>query len=303
MIAAGACSAQDPLDPIEQGRLANIEQSSLEDELSPDAGTLATGRFAHPGVGQIGLVRRHPVPETLTVYTRQAVSYTSNAFLAPAGERGDQYWSGSFGLTYIPYSVRDFTPSLTLEKQYFRYDEFSQLDFESFEFRAAVKYDFNKEDTLFGTTSYGYNQLNTSRFDIGEFYKYGLLNQSFTKIDRLGDKPFFLSTSVGAGYRHGDPSALDRLTTYVSAGIFYVPGESFSASLFFRPEGQFYLNPPIRSDRTDLNLAVGLSASYRFNEDASLGAFLQYVGNYSNAPSRDYHTATLGLSLSLTAAF
>ncbi len=287
-----------------QDRTANVDQLSNSQEQAQFTEQLNDiQELSTPEIGEIGLVRRYPVPKTITGYTSQNFSFTDNAFQTSGSHRDDYYWNGRFGATLVPYSTRDFTPSLTLEHNVFRYTSLEELDFDSQTLRAAVKYDFTREDDWFSYTSYSVNRLYTSTGNINEFYRFGEFEQSFTHFRQLSGMPLFLGGTGGVTYRHGSPSALNRVTTFANASLIYIPIENLTLSFFVRPDVQFYLNDPLDSDRTDINLNMGLSAAYRYNEYVSLGANFSYTGNFSDTDVRDYDVLSPGISLSLNIAF
>lgn len=287
-----------------QDRSANVDQFSNSQDQEQFSEQLDHVRqLSTPEIGEIGLVRRYPVPDTITGYTSQGFLFTNNAFLTPNSLQSDWYWNGRFGATYVPYSTRDFTPSLTLEQNFFRYTSLEELDFDSQTLRAAVKYDFTKDDSWFSYTSYSLNRLYTSNSSDDEFYKYGQFEQSFTHFQQLTSTPLFLATTAGVTYRHGSPSSLDRVATSVNAALIYIPVEDVTISLSVRPDLQFYLNDSLDGNRTDLNLNVGLGAAYRYNEYISLSANFLYTGNFSNSNPRDYNVVSPGVMLNLNIAF
>ena len=118
----------------------------------------------------------------------------------------DFFWNGGVGASFVPYATRDFTPRLTFDQSWFRYDEFGELDFDSQTLALDLKYDLNRNDTWYVNGSYAASRLSLAgRFD-GEFYRYGFLNGSITHFRQLGSAPFYLSLTGGAYWRHGDPS-------------------------------------------------------------------------------------------------
>lgn len=213
-----------------------------------------------PDLGEINLVRRTPRPKMFTFTTSQDFHYTTNAFLAPADVQRAVFWNGRFDASYVPYATRDFTPRLTFEQNYFRYDRFSELDFDSQSLQLDLKYDLKPDDSWFVNVSYAGARLYAPRSDEDDFYHYGLASVGITNVRQLGGSPVYLASTLGSQYRHGDPSAFDRVTAFVNAALFYSPIEHLHLTAFARPEGQFYTNDPIDSSRTDFNFSVGASA-------------------------------------------
>ena len=158
-----------------------------------------------------------------------------------------------------------------------------------------LKYDLTRDDSWFVNVSYAVARLTAPHGDIGEFYRYGLANASITNVRQLGGSPVYFAGSFGSQFRHGDPSAFDRVTAYANAAFFYSPIEHLQLTAFVRPEGQFYTNDPIDSSRTDLNFSVGASAVLTPVEYVSLGVTASFVGNYSSSSRADYEVVSPSL--------
>lgn len=243
---------------------------------------------ADPDLGEINLVRRTPRPKMFTFTTSQDFHYTTNAFLTPTDERSAVFWNGRFDASYVPYSTRDFTPRLTFEQNFFRYDQVSELDFDSQSLQLDLKYDLNADDSWFVNVSYAGARLYAPHSDEDDFYHYGLASAGITNVRQLGGSPVYFAGTLGSQYRHGDPSAFDRVTAFVNAALFYSPIEHLQLTAFARPEGQFYTNDPLDSSRTDLNFSVGASAILTPLEYVSFGITGSFVGNASSSDPADY---------------
>ena len=258
-------------------------------------------RITDSELGEIDLVARTPKPKMFTFSTAQSFNYTSNAFLVNNGEQDAFFWNGRFDASIVPYSVRDITPRLTFEQNFFRYTRFSRLDFDSQTLQADVKFDLNRSDTWFITTSYGINRLYAPHGSAGEFYRYGLANLSLTHYMPLG--PVYLVAMAGAYSRHGEASAFDRIAPYGSAVALYSPIENVQLSAFVRPEVQFYTNDPIKTSRTDFNVSVGTTAAWTPIQYVSLSATLAFVGNYSNSGVQGYNVFSPSIAVGAQISF
>lgn len=246
-------------------------------------------RITSPDLGEIELVSRVPRPKMFTFSTLQSFNYTTNAFLSQSDERDAFFWNGRFDASFVPYAVRNFTPRLTFEQNFFRYTRFSRLDFDSQTLQLDLKYDLTRNDTWFIDASYGVSRLYSPRGSAGEFYRYGLANVSLNYSQPLGHGPFYALWSLGAYSRHGEPSTFDRVAPYLSSAIVYRPVQQVQISGFIRPEGQFYTNDPKNSSRTDFNLSLGSAVSWSPNDYVALGASVAFVGNYSDTGGQSYN--------------
>jgi hypothetical protein len=268
-------------------------QNAVEQEGQPEA-------MAEPELGEIVLVSRAPRPKMFTFSTFQTLNYTTNAFLVRNGEQDDFFWNGRVGATFIPYATRDFTPSLTLSQDWFRYDSFSQLDFDAQNLQLDLRYNLNRKADWFVIGSYSLSRLTTPGGS--EFYEYGFLNGSVTHLIQLRSAPVNLAMTAGVYSRHGDPSASDRVSGYFNLAAIYNINPTLQLSGFTRPEYQHYTHDPLGS-RDDFNLTVGATLSWVPKEYLALAATVSYIGNFSTLGVREYDVVTPSLVLAAQFSF
>jgi hypothetical protein len=255
-----------------------------------------------PDLGEISIVSRAPRPKMFAIWTSQTINFTSNAFLTRDNEEHAYFWNGRAGASYLPFATRNFTPRLIFEQNWFRYDHFSKLDFDSQSLQLDLKYDLNREDTWFVNGSYIAARLASQHPSIGEFYRYGLANLSLTHFAQAGKAPVFLGITGGGYWRTGDPSSSDRVSAYLNLVAIYALRETVQLSGFTRPEFQHYTHDP-NGSREDFNIAVGATISWNPREYLSVGATAAYIGNFSNVSERRYDLVTPSLLFGAQFAF
>jgi len=270
---------------VETQQQARVRAESTQEEET-------TEEVADPELGDINLVSRTPRPKMFTFSTLQTLNFSSNAFLVPDNAEGDFFWNGGVAASFVPYATRDFTPRLSFAQSWFRYDEFTELDFDSQTLALDLKYDLNRSDTWYVNGSYSVTRLSSPVDSMGEFYRYGFLNGSITHFRQLGSAPVYLSMSGGAYWRHGDPADSDRVSGYLYAAAIYNICETLQLWAFTRPEAQHYTHDLSRSSRNDFNVTVGTSLVWTPREYLSIGATASYVGNFSSIDARDYNLVT-----------
>lgn len=280
-------------------RVETQQQARTRGQIAP-AGEETPEEVADPELGDIRLVARAPRPKILTLYTGQIFNFTSNAFLTRDDEQQAFFWNGRVGAVFIPYATRNFTPRLTFEQNWFRYDHLSELDFDSQNLGLDLKYDLNPEDTWSVNASYAPARLYSRQ---GEFYRYGLANASITLFRPIGEAPVYLLVTAGAYSRNGDPSSSDRVAAYLNVVALYNLGEQVQLTAIARPEVQHYTHDPSGSSREDFNIAVGGAISWNPNKYLSVGATAAYVGNFSNLGERRYDLVTPSVLVSAQFAF
>ena len=282
VLGCATASAQDNAAQIDTQQ--DVARRTFEEPVQPDTEVSA----ADPELGEINLVSRTPRPKMFTFFTTQSFHFTNNAFLLPEDGQNALFWNGRFGASVVPYATRNFTPRVTFEQNFFRYEDVSQLDFDSHSLQLDLKFDLTPDDSWFVNVSYAGARLYTPRGDAGEFFRYGLPSVSISHFRQLWSSPVYFAGTAGTTYRHGDPSEFDRVTAFVNASFLYSPLEHFQLTAFIRPEGQFYTNDPIDDSRRDLNVSLGVTASLTPVEYVSIGFTTSFVGNYSSSDPSDY---------------
>jgi hypothetical protein len=293
-----ALFAQNPNTPQVETQQNAANRPGPQVELNP-----ATPEVSDPALGEIGVVNRRPRPKMFSVSTSQSLNFTTNAFLTHDNAVEAFSWNGRLDASFVPYATRSFTPRLTFEQNFFRYDHVSQLDFDSQTLRADVKYSLTSDDSWFVNGSYGWTRLYSHRDGIGEFYKFGLLDANITRIAPLPESPFTLGTTGGLYWRQGDPSQFDRVSAYLTGLLIYKFSETVQFSTFVRPEFQIYTNDPADDTREDFNVTIGATASWAPRDYLALVASAVYVGNFSSESVRRYDVFTPALVLGARIAF
>jgi hypothetical protein len=279
-----------------QQEAARIETQDIYNRELPSLEQQPAAAVSDEELGQISLVLRQPRPKMFTFSTNQSFNFTDNAFLV-------FFWNGRLDASFVPYATRDFTPRLTLEQNWFRYDHFSTLNFDSQSALLDLKYDLTPDDRWFIDGSYSYSRLYSQYDSTGEFYKFGLLNFSGTHVMGLSGLPIFIALTAGSYWRQGDPSIYDRIAPYLSAVGIYSFTRELQLTAFVRPEFQIYTNDPDKAGRKDFNLTVGSTLSWTPVQYVTVGATASYIGNFSNAGARGYNVVSPAVILAASIAF
>jgi hypothetical protein len=287
-----------------QDQAAQIEtQQDIANRNQPDFQQPLQLQVTDRELGEIDIVSRKPRPKMFTFSTIQSFNYTSNAFLVRNGEQDAFFWNGVFDVSFVPYATSNFTPRLTYEQNFFRYNRFSRLDFDSNSLDLDLRYDLNRSGSWFIDGSVDIGRLYSPRSSADAFYKFGYLDGSITNVRPLGQTSIYLASTAGINWRVGNPSAFDRIDPYLNLALTYSPIENVFVGAFLRPEVRFYTNDPIKSSRTDFDLLVGANVSWTPVKYLALGATVSFTDNFSNSGPAEYDVVTPGLVLSARIAF
>lgn len=316
---AVACAALLLTSASNQAR-DEAAQIGAREQLTPTAhaevATRSNFQVGHPELGEINLVQRQPKPDTFTLFTNQLFSYTNNAFLRPDDEQSSLIWNGRLAAVWVPYSTRGFTPSISFEQNFFRFDKFPGLDFDTQTITGAAKFDLTKDGRWFTTTSGSVNRLYTSRFDAGDFYKFALISESITLVRQLGKSPVYTGTTFGVNGRLGNPSTFDRYSLFLNGAALWSPKDTIQLVAFVRPEVHFFTNHNGGSDHhgdsalverantpTDFNLSAGLAVTWTPIKSFSVSANFLWTKSWSTYGPHQYNVYTPSVGLTASIAF
>jgi hypothetical protein len=282
------------------------------------AGELSTGspelREDDHDLAGLNVVKTYAVPKTITGFTSQSVYWTDNAFLQKNSHVSAFGYSGRFGVSYIPYSTRDWTPSLTYTYQIIRYDRASVLDFEAMTLVFGSKYNLTSDGKLSITNSYSLQELNSPRDGLGNFYNESFLDNQLSYVTpiSLENNLYFLGAAE-VGWRLTDPGYYSRIDNSLLFSVIYAPLQQVRLQAYARPAAYVYTNDEefdpdtgaieTGRSRTDLNVSAGVMATYSPLDELALNANLNWTGNYSNIGFREYQAYTPTLTLSGSYAF
>ncbi len=93
-------------------------------------------------MGDIKIVQEYPKPEMFTFAVTQEFYYTDNVSYVHDNPQGSAAYVGSYTASYVPYSMRDWTPRLTVQYNMFRYDTLPAGDFDNEQAVASSNYVF-----------------------------------------------------------------------------------------------------------------------------------------------------------------
>ena len=309
--------AQTP-PPAAQAAQTNPANTLQQINGTTPAGQLATGqpelREDNHDLAGLDVVKSYPVPKTFTAFTSQSVFYTNNAYLQRDSNVSALGYSGRFGVSIVPYSTRDWTPSITYSYQIIRYDHASSLDFEAMTLAFASKYNLTSDGNLSVTTSYSLQQLNSPRLGLGNFYNESFFDNQLTYIAPISQahNVYFLGVAE-IGWRLTDPGYYSRVDNSLLFSVIWAPIDQVRLQGYVRPAAYAYTDDEefdpntgtiqTGRNRTDFNISAGALATYSPCEYLAVNANLNWTGNYSTVAFREYEAFTPTVTLSGSYSF
>lgn len=271
-----------------------MQQQSLPLGVSADQTALTT-----PGDLDLGIqviLKRREAWQPFRFFADASGFYTNNVGLTKTGTQGDSYFFGDVGFTYERKLTDELRFETTVRQGFFRYNQFTSLDFEDMNAGTGLSYEWKK---LWNLTFFGrYNFERMTQQDISrDFFREHTLT--------LGAQKTFLfahNNYAYAGYSSifgfAAPTLAERDEHGIFAGGHYNFTRKFSGELYYRVAAFDY-----SSGRTDLNQTVVATLVYIFNDYARLTASASFTSNRSNHSVFDYNAVNTGGGLALQLRF
>lgn len=285
----------------DRAQLLRSSPPSATDPYSEENG-VDNGRAAESpndaDIGEQEILKRIERYEPFTASVAVPFYYTSNVALIRSGEQSDVLAAPAVGVTYAPRFTSTLYGSFTLQRQEFYYDQFSALNFGSFDFRAGLSYLLPKAHNLILRGEYDYNRLTFSNsfnsfFDNHSLFFSAELPFRFGRAQQLSvgvDTNVSLDASPSAPQR-------DEFDVYVGYAV------SLTRSFSIGAVGRVYVRDYRSFSRTDVSEVLALTANYRINKYFSAGAATTLAWSQSDISVFDYEVANIGGALSLTFKF
>lgn len=286
---------------VERAQLLRT-QTTLREEPSIDGNGVDEGHAVaspnDPDLGEQAILKRAEHYRPFTFYTSAPISYTSNVALTSVGEQGDALFTPSIGISYVPHLTGTLYGNFSVGHQFFYYNEFSELDFASFDVRAGLIYQLPRWHNLILRADYAYNRLTqTDNFDA--FFQSHTLNFGAEVPFRIGR-----AQQISAGVDltvlvDSDPEEPGRN----DFSVFSSYSVNLTRHLNLTVIGRVSLRDYVDVDRTDVSGTLTLAATYRFTRWLSLNAVSTLATSNSSRDVFDYDVANIGGALSLAFKF
>lgn len=248
-------------------------------------------------IGEQRILKRQAEYLPFTFTAGIPIYYTSNVALVREGEESDVLYVPQVALTYQPQLTKTLFAEATVQQQQFYYDEFSDLDFGSFDIGGGLLYVMPEFNNLALRARYNFNRLTDSDFD--EFFANHTIFLS-------AELPFSLAQnqqlSVGASGNisiYAEPDDPQRSDYDAYIGYTY----SFTPAFFINASGRISVRDYYEGGRTDVSEILSLVATWRITPWAALSAISSFAWNQSNQDVFEYHVTNAGGAVALTLRF
>ncbi len=248
-------------------------------------------------LGEQWVLKNNERPMRFSVFADASLFHTTNIALASGRQFADSFLVATVGANYVRPIGGPWTLNASLSETLFRYERFSEFNFDSFNAGAGLSFQAAKL----------WNSLFSLQYNFTHLTQEGNLDQLFSghSLSLTGSRMFQLTTAdsftFGAttAYNLAEPSSLQRSDLAVFATYNLAVTRSLSLSLSYRRSYFYYQN----TSRFDANQALAAGLRLNLSRWFSLDMTVSGVANLSNRAAYDYHALNFGGGLSGTFRF
>lgn len=288
---------------------SQIEQSRQTGLRGPDLSDLGLAEEEETGLGDVPstegdedlgvqqLLRQQIKYKAFSVFGDVAGLYTTNVALASEGAEDDFFIIGTVGGSWTPQVTEGLFVDVSANQQFYRYNEFDALDFNSTNAGVGVTYVAKDLENLISFVRYNYNIL-TDTEDWEEIFSEHTV-QVGTVFPWQLDRAQRVTAGIDATFGWADPDDSQRNEYAFQTGYDARISRWFSLSLFYRVAFNDYTT----SGRDDLNQNFSLTASFLITDWMTVRATTSAGINSSNQDVFDYDVLTPGGNLTFDYQF
>lgn len=300
LVGARAVNAQGPAGQAQdRAELLRAQaQPTYAPALAGEEQGYAIATPSDKDLGEQQILKRAEEYKPFTVSFYSPFYYTTNVALVRSGEEDDVLVAPGITVLYQPHIVKTLYGEVGLVQQFFFYNDFTELDFASFDAIAGLVYYLPQVGNLTLRGRYDYNRL-TDTDDFDEFF----VDHSFVLNAEL---PFRIGRAqqlvAGIGtelsfWSNPDAPRRNDYSVYVGYSVF------LSRSLSIDAAGRIAVREYHFGDRTDVSEILALSANYRVQDWLVLSFLSSFAWNQSDQSIFDYSVANVGGGVALTLKF
>jgi hypothetical protein len=227
----------------------------------------------------------------LSFFADVSLFHTTNVALVHAGAVGDSFFVADVGVNYSRPIKGNWAFNIGLSESFFRYDKYSEFDFDSFSAGAGLNLQVPKFwNTTFGL-QYGYSHL-SHEITTGELFSGHSVSLAGTKAVKFSSADF-LSFGIAGGFTFAQPSSLKHGDVALFATYSLSLARWCAVSATARETFYGYTN-----GRDDFAHSLALNVHWLLNRWFSVNASGSATWNQSTEPAFDYKVLNLGMTLS-----
>ncbi|MFZ5806037.1 MAG: hypothetical protein ACOY3I_02350 [Verrucomicrobiota bacterium] len=295
---------------VEESRLYSSEQEMLRRLPPPEAKVRkekkqeeVTESSGDEDIGVQMMLKKQEKETPFEISGSASAFYTSNAELAKEYPKSDYFWIGQAGAAYLPKITQTLLGDITIYQQFFRYDEFKNLDFDSFNVGGGLTYIAQNLWEIAFFARYNFNRLTHAHESSdgpqhSEFFKTHSITAGLQKIFQINRAQYWYVGQMSQ-INMADPVSSQRNDYSLFTGYNLALTRNVDVQCMYRAAYVCYAN----DEREDINQSVSAGVSYKPFEWATLSASGSLGLNNSNQPANNYDVVNAGLGLNLKYKF
>lgn len=226
------------------------------------------------------------------VFGEMSAFATNNVGLSRRDPSSDSFFVGNFGIEYRrPLKRRGFEVDATFQVAMFRYNQFRQLNFNSFDVGTGITYHSEKLKGVDFAARYNFNAL-TGVSSGDAFFESHTITLGAEKVFQFGSTRYAV-LGLSGRISFAAPRSNERQEISAYAGYHFEPTSRMDVDLGYR-YGRFLYTD---GGRKDHNQTISLGLRYRLTDWFSASASSFYVWDRSNQDVFSYNAGTVGGAL------
>ena len=281
---------------VQQAQLFNQRPTSATsaegERLFPPLDSLSGGESAADAdLGEQWMLKPNAPVNPFTARASLSLFYTTNVALSRASTLSDGFAVADVGVGYARPITQDWAVAADLQQSFFRYDTYTEFDFESTGASVALSHQARQLGNVVFSLQYGLNRLTRGSAD-AQLYLGNTVALAATKVIPTTSASF-VDFNGALGYTFADPGDLERAELRLAMGYSVRLARNFNATAVGRLEVYDYTN----ESRQDLLQSVALGVRWDITPLIAVSASLSAVNNISTQRVFRYETINTGVTL------
>jgi len=248
-------------------------------------------------IGQQYILKRKTEYMPFSVFADISLNWTSNVALTKNSPQDDNFFLYTTGASYQPILSRNLLGEITATYQWFRYDRFNEMDFDSFNIGGGLSYAIPEVENLVFFGRYNYNRL-TNSDATGEYYSNNSITFGIFKTFPLA-RTHYIYGGLTSQFGFATPKLYQRDYHTFLCGYNILITEKVSLDL----NARFSYIPYQEDGRNDYNEAVTLNISYKPRPWLNI-YFIGFAAfNQSNRSVFEYNVVNLAPNIGIKIRF
>ncbi|MCX5815940.1 MAG: hypothetical protein NTX75_06805 [Proteobacteria bacterium] len=248
-------------------------------------------------LGQQYILKRKTEYQPFSVFGNVGWNWISNVALTKNNPQDDNYFLTTTGVSYQPIIRPDLLGEITAAYQWFRYDRFTDMNFDSFNIGAGLTYVIPQLDQLAVTARYNYNRL-TNTDAQGEYYRNNSITLGLFKTFPLA-RAHYLYGGYSSQFGFSDPKVYQR-DYHSLVGGYYL---DITSKWSFEAGVRLSYVPYAENGREDYNESITLGITCRLKPWISINFSVLAAFNQSNQSVFEYNVVNIAPNIGLKFKF